>query len=122
MYRKIQILSLSIFLAACSTPEYRRNYDSCSIQAFDRYPPRLELISSQCTRDVQIDTGKNECVTTYDERSERTVCGPLLETVTETYQCDLQQDINRETRELFTRQCAAQACLKTFGNEVCDNE
>ena len=116
------VITLALSLAACATPEYNRTYDQCSIEAYDRYPTRLEMIQSECSRDVEIDTGKVECVTTYEENRERTVCGPLYETVTETYACEVERDLNREPRSLFARQCAASQCLNTYGNPDCETE
>lgn len=122
MYRVAQILSITLLISACSTPEYRRSYDQCSVQAFDRYPTKIQMIESECSREIEVDTGKTECITTYEEQSKRTVCGPLLEVVTETYQCEVERDVNRNARDIFTRQCAAQLCLSTYGNADCETD
>lgn len=122
MQRQSLLIALILTLTACATPEYRRTYDQCSIEAYDRYPTRIELIESECSREVEVDTGKVECVTTYEANSERTVCGPLYETVTETYSCEVERDLNSDARSLFARQCAANQCLQEYGNEDCETD
>lgn len=116
------VITIALALSACATPEYNRTYDQCSIEAYDRYPARFEMIQSECSRDVEIDTGKVECVTTYEENRERTICGPLYETVTESYACEIERDLNREPRSLFTRECTTNQCLKSYGNPDCETE
>lgn len=122
MHRPSLLITLTLAITACATPEYQRTYNQCSIEAYDRYPARIELIESECSREVEIDTGKTECITTYEKNSERTVCGPLLETVTETYACEIERDLNSGSRSLFTRQCTTNQCLKTYGNPDCETE
>jgi len=122
MLRLITITAISIISAACSSVEYRATYDQCLVEAYDRYPTNLQLMQTECSRDVEVDTGKTECVTTYAENEKRTVCGPLFETVTETYQCEVERDTNRGARELFARSCAANRCIETFGNRECETD
>lgn len=113
------LLTLTV-LTGCSTTEYRQAYGQCELKGYNLYPTRLESVIEDCTREVEVDTGKTECVTTYEVNSERTVCGPILKTVTETYQCEVKRDSNQKPRALFSEQCAAQTCIRSHGNTDCE--
>ena len=118
----LTILATASLLSACSTAEYRQTYDQCALQGYDRYPTQIETFIEECSREVEVDSGKTECITTYEPNSERTVCGPLMETVTQTYECEAQRDTNKSARDIFARQCAEQACIAQYGNAECSVE
>lgn len=122
MLRLVALTFLSIFVTACSTAEYRNTYDRCLVEGYERFPAKIRTVQSECSREVEVDTGKTECVTTYSEDEKRTVCGPLIETVTETFACEVERDINTDARDVFARSCAAQQCQQTFGNADCETD
>ena len=113
-------MSLALSITACSTVEYKQTYDQCLVEGYNLYPAEIQSVQTECSRDIEVDRGKTECVTTYAEHEERTVCGPLLEVVTETYACEVERDINLDARNTFARSCAAQQCIQTFGNAECE--
>lgn len=107
--------ALALLLLGCGTPEYRAERSLCEAVWLERIPPRYERQIVERTRYEQVPTGRSTCTTTGD----KTTCVSEMRTIAIPYTTVETVDANAARRDAHIRACAAQACVKKYGNAEC---
>ena len=117
----LAVIALSL-ISACSTAEYDQAYDACSLVGNSKYPVTKKKRTCRGFRNIEVPTGKTECVTEERYGKFVTSCEEITETRGEWYDYSCVKDVNYTARTDWILQCAANACFRTFGNVSCKTD
>lgn len=110
----LSILS-ALLLAGCGTPEYQAERSLCEAVWLERIPPRYERRLVELMRYEKIPTGNTSCTTV----GTTTNCTSEMRTIAIPYTTVETVDANAAVRNARIRACAAEACVKKYGNTEC---
>ena len=122
MYRIWLFVVALGLLSACSTAEYDQAYDGCSQIGYSKYPVSKKELTCRSFRNIEVPTGKTECVTEERYGKLVTSCEEKTETRGEWYEHSCVKDVNYIARRDWILKCAANACFTTFGNVSCETD
>lgn len=111
--------TVSAVLAGCATPEYLGARNECAPDAFRQFPVNNVPTLVNLTRPVQVPTGQTTCTTTYLGMQAVTNCQQVMRTDYVPYQQTVIVDTNATARTNAMNSCAAQLCVRRFGNTEC---
>lgn len=109
------LLATAAFASGCATPEYLQAHQLCSQEWFAKIPPIYQQVLVNRSRRIQVPDGTSTCTTsgntTKCKQGMRSDWVPYVEAQT--------VDINQDQRDLRIDQCAANRCIRSYGNSDC---
>jgi hypothetical protein len=118
LMKLIYALSL-LFLASCSTPEFRQAKNECAFEALKNFPVTNMPTVVTKTKVVKVPTGRSTCKTEHAGNTDTTTCEQEMRTQYIDYQTTVITDINEKGRDDYANQCAAKICDSRYGNLEC---
>jgi hypothetical protein len=115
----ILLLTAAALLAGCATPEYLSAKNECTADAYRQFPINNVPTLVNLTRPIQVPTGQTTCTTTYVGVQAFTQCQQVMRTDYVPYQQTVIVDTNASYRNHAVNSCAAQLCVRRFGNTEC---
>lgn len=106
---------VSFVLSGCATKERQEVLAICSFDANKNYPPKIERILVNKTREIKVPTGNSTC-TNFGSFSQCTM-GTTTESIPYTVMQNV--DINKDLRNESQKACADQICFQRYKNNKC---
>ncbi len=127
MKHRMLCAAASVWLAACSTPEYQRAAAECRSQALQTWPVVLEQRLMRRSRTVMVPDGSTTCQSTQTQSNSRqgdtlqatSTCRQGMRRAIEYFDEPGTVDVNAGSRERYVEDCATSLCLQRFGNGRC---
>ncbi len=119
MQRNIVLLVIGLFLASCSTTEFREEKGICKATWMKKIPPRFEQETYNKRMSRQVPSGRTNCRTTGYGYSLRTTCNAVMQTEYYTVLAVRTVDRNKSRRNAQISSCTRQKCNRKYGNAEC---
>lgn len=117
---RAMILSITVLLMGCTTPEYQAQQLICESIWITNLPPKYEKVIRTGYRYIEVPNGRSVCVTkTLENGDLHTVCKEGTREVQIPYTYTTTIDSNQNMRNEQVDICVHNGCLRRYGDHLC---